>query len=142
MDSVVETVKGTAYPLNSKRLRLQHIQHLARALGLPAAAPRIDLEVMIGGKITELRGEETQAQVMLTLGELLLLRDKGGTFFIAPPIPALSSKASTPSQGSYTLYDSGEDAGSFTNEVTQLQIVLSTIEEEKVGLKVDCKSRV
>jgi len=77
---------------------------------------------------------------MLTLteeGELLLLRDKGGTFFIAPPIPTLSSKASTPSQESYTLYDSGEDAGSFTNEVTQLQIVLSTMEEERVALKVD-----
>jgi len=58
MDSVVETVKGTAYPLNSKRLRLQHIQHLARALDLPAAAPRSELVVMIGGKITELCGEE------------------------------------------------------------------------------------
>jgi len=71
---------------------------------------------------------------MLTLteeGELLSLslRDKGGTFFITPPIPTLSSKASTPSQGNYTLYDSEEDAGSFTNEVTQLQIVLSTMED-------------
>jgi len=84
---------------------------LARALDLPAAAPRSDLEVIIGGKITELHGEETQAQVMLTLteeGELLSLRDKGRTFFIAPPIPTLSSKASTPSQGNYTLYDSEE----------------------------------
>jgi len=52
---------------------------------------------------------------MLTLteeGGLLSLRDKGGAFFIAPPIPTLSSKASTLSQGSYTLYDSGEDTGS------------------------------
>jgi len=30
-------------------------------IDLPAAAPKSDLEVMIGGKITELRGEETQA---------------------------------------------------------------------------------
>jgi len=46
--------KGTAYPLNSKRLKLQHIQHLARALTLPAAAPISDLEVMISGKIREI----------------------------------------------------------------------------------------
>ena len=69
MDPVVGTVKGTPNPLNSKRLRLQHIQHLARALDLPTAAPRSDLEVMIGGWITELRGEGAQAQVVISLTE-------------------------------------------------------------------------
>ena len=95
------TVKGTAYPLNSKRLKLQHIQHLARALTLPAAAPRSDLEVMISGKIREIRGKGVQAQVVLSLseeGEQLSLRDQDGTFLVAPVISAWSNKESTPSQ--------------------------------------------
>jgi len=84
------TVKGTAYPLNSKRLKLQHIQHLARALTLPAAAPRSDLEV-ISGKIRKIRGEGVQAEVVLSLseeGEQLSLRDQDGTFLVVPVISA------------------------------------------------------
>jgi len=50
MDPVEGTVKGTLYPLNSKRLKLQQIQYLARALDLPAEVPRGELEVMIGGQ--------------------------------------------------------------------------------------------
>ena len=46
-------VGGIAYPLNSKRLNLRHIQHLASALNLPTTATRSDLEVMISGKISE-----------------------------------------------------------------------------------------
>ena len=34
-----------AYPLNSKRLKLRQIQHLASALDLPTSASRDDLEV-------------------------------------------------------------------------------------------------
>ena len=140
MDSVVGTVKGTPYPLNSKRLRLQHLQHLARALDLPAAAPRSDLEVMIGGRITELRGEGAQAQVVISLteeGEQLSLRDEEEAFLVTPPIPPLSSKASTPSQENY---DSEKDTGSLSNGMTQLHIVLSRMEEEKTALKVELNS--
>ena len=116
------------------------MKHLARALGLPAAAPRSDLEVMIGGWITELHGEGAQAQVVISLteeGKKLSLRDEEGTFLVTPPIPPLSSKASTPSQENY---DSEEDTGSLSNEMTQLHIVLSRMEEEKTALKVELNS--
>ena len=92
MDSVEGTVKGTPYPLHSKRLKLQHIQHLVRALDLPAAAPRSDLEVMIGGKITELCGEGAQALVVIYLpeeGEQLSLRHEQGNISVTPPIQTL-----------------------------------------------------
>jgi len=58
-----------------KKLKLLH---LARALALPAAAPRSNLEVMISGEIRQIRGEGVQAQVILSLsegGEQLLLMD-------------------------------------------------------------------
>jgi len=69
MDPAEGTVKGTSYPLNSKRLKLQLVQHLARALDLPAAVPRSDLEAMIGGQITELCDEGAQAQVVIYITE-------------------------------------------------------------------------
>jgi len=70
---------------------------------LPAEGPRSDLEVMIGGQITELRGEGAQVQVVIYLteeGEQLSLMDEQGTSLVTPLIPTLSSKASTPSQES------------------------------------------
>ena len=47
------TIRGMAYPLNSSRIKLRHIQHLASTLDLPTTAPRSDLEVMIEGKLVE-----------------------------------------------------------------------------------------
>ena len=152
MDNTVGTVKGTAYPLSSKRLKLQHIQHLARALDLPAAAPRSDLEVMITGRIAETRGEEAQVQVIISLteeGELVSLRDMEGTFLIAPPLPALPSRGSSrvsrraSSMASSMVSTSSEeledldiakDLESLAIEVTQLRNLLQVREEESGAL--------
>ena len=77
------TARVIAYPLNSKRIKLQQIQHLASALDLPATASRGDLEVMICGKLTEMNYDTTNVQVVITQcedGEELSLRDIEGTF--------------------------------------------------------------
>ena len=44
-------IQGEAYPLCSKWLKLRHFQQLASALGLPTAATRSDIEVMISGEV-------------------------------------------------------------------------------------------
>ncbi|XP_065908993.1 uncharacterized protein [Dysidea avara] len=152
MDNTVGTVKGTAYPLSSKRLKLQHIQHLARALDLSAAAPRSDHEVMITGRIAETRGEEAQVQVIISLteeGELVSLRDMEGTFLIAPPLPALPSRGSSrvsrraSSMASSMVSTSSEeledldiakDLESLAIELTQLRNLLQVREEESGAL--------
>jgi len=113
---------------------------LARALHLPAAAPRSDLEVMIGGQIIELCGEGAQAQVVIYLteeGRQLSLRHEQRNFSVTPPIQPLTSKASTPSQESYDIQ---EDIGSLSNEMTQLQIILSRMEEENTALRAELNS--
>ena len=60
---------GMTYPLNSKRLKLKHIQHLASALDLPIAATRSDLEVMINGKLAETSCDTTSIQVVIVQTE-------------------------------------------------------------------------
>ena len=49
MDSLTSVVEGEAFPLGSKRLTVRHMQQLASGLGLPTAATKGDLEVMING---------------------------------------------------------------------------------------------
>ena len=122
-----------AYPLNSKRLKLKHIQQLALTLDLPATATRDDLEVMISGKLAEMGHDATNVQVVITQseeGEQLSLRDMGGTFWVTPPL-ASKSPTPTPSQ---------EEAGSFTTEMTQLRNVLQMLEEGTVVLQAELQA--
>ena len=105
----METVKdavvgGKVYPLNSKRLKLRHIQHLARALNLSTTATRSDLEVMIDGKLAETSHDTTSVQVVIAEneeGEQLLLRDMRGTILVTPTLLFEASRSSTPSQGDF-----------------------------------------
>ena len=132
------TEGGIAYPLNSKRFKLRHIQHLARALNLPTSATRGDLEVMISGRLAETNRDTTNIQVIVTQGEegeQLSLRDMEGIFLVTPPIlPLLVSKSSTPCEEESDL------EGSFTAEMTQLQTVLQSFEEETVVLRTELQS--
>ena len=90
MDLLQNSTEGqVAYPLNSKRLKLRQIQHLARALDLPTSATRGDLEVMISGRLAEANHDTTNIQVIVTQGEegeQLCLRDVEGIFLVTPPI--------------------------------------------------------
>ena len=54
-----------SHSLNSKRLKLRHIQHLTSALNLPTTA----LEVMIRGKISETSHGATSIQVVIVQSE-------------------------------------------------------------------------
>jgi len=80
-----KAVQGEAYALCSKRLKLTHFQQLASALGLPTAATRSYIEVMISGKLSETFHDPTCVQLIVVLqteqGEQLSMRDKDGTFF-------------------------------------------------------------
>ena len=129
-----------AYPLNSKRLKLRHIQHLASALNLPTTATRSDLEVMISGKISEISHDATSIQVVIVQseeGEYLSLRDIKGTFLVTPLLPVVTSISPTPSQENSDLK---EEAESFTAEMTQLENVLQMLEEETTFLRTELQS--
>ena len=133
-------VGGIAYPLNSKRLNLRHIQHLASALNLPTTATRSDLEVMISGKISETSHDATSIQVVIVQseeGEHLSLRDIKGTFLVTPLLPVVTSRSPTPSQENSDLK---EEAESFTAEMTQLENVLQMLEEETTFLRTELQS--
>ena len=133
-------VGGIAYPLNSKRLKLRHIQHLASALNLPTTATRSDLEVMISGKISETSHDATSIQVVIVQseeGEYLSLRDIKGTFLVTPLLPVVTSRSPTPSQENSDLK---EEAESFTAEMTQLENVLQLLEEETTFLRTELQS--
>ncbi|MCY3927700.1 MAG: hypothetical protein OXG81_05455 [Acidobacteria bacterium] len=134
------TIRGMAYPLNSSRIKLRHIQHLASTLDLPTTAPRSDLEVMIEGKLVENKHDKTSVQVVIAQGEegeQLSLRDMNGTFLVTPPLPILASKSPTPSREDYS-YE--EEIKSFTAEMTQLRNVLQMLEEEAMVLRTELQS--
>ena len=141
METVKDTVVGgMAYPLNSKRLKLKHIQYLASVLDLPIAATRSDLEVMINGKLAEASHDTTSIQVVIAqteLGEQLSLRDIKGAFLVTPILPVLASRSPTS-----TYVDSGykEGAESFTAEMTQLENLLQLLEEETMFLLAELQS--
>ena len=131
IDTVVE---GVAYLLNSKRLKLRHIQHLASALNLPTTATRSNLEMMISGKIAETSHDTTSIQVVIVQsgeGEQLSLRDIKGTFLVTPPLSVVASRSPTLSHGNY---DNKKAAESFTAEMAQLENVLQMLEEETIFL--------
>ena len=82
-DNITE---GVAYPLTSKRIKLNYLKHLARELGLPTEAPRGDLEVMMYGKLTDMDYDVENLQVVITPsqeGETLLLKSVDGIVFVA-----------------------------------------------------------
>ena len=141
----METVKdavvgGKVYPLNSKRLKLRHIQHLASALNLSTTATRSDLEVMIDGKLAETSHDTTSVQVVIAEneeGEQLLLRDMRGTILVTPTLPFEASRSSTPSQGDF---DYKEGAESFAAEMRRLESVLQMLEEESMTLRTELDS--
>ena len=131
---------GIPYPLNSKRLKLRHIQHLASALDLPTTATRGDLEVMISGRLVETNHDVTNAQVVITQrkeGEQLSLRDMNRTFLVTRTLPFLVNKSPTPDQEES---DFEEEVGNFTAEMTQLQNILQMLEEETIALKIELQS--
>ena len=141
----METVKdavvgGKVYPLNSKRLKLRHIQHLASALNLSTTATRSDLEVMIDGKLAETSHDTTSVQVIIAEneeGEQLLLRDMRETILVTPKWPFEASRSFTPSQGDF---DYKEGAESFAAEMRRLESVLQMLEEESMTLRTELDS--
>ena len=141
METVKDTVAGgMAYPLNSKRLKLKHIQHLASALDLPIAATRSDLEVMINGKLAEASHDTTSIQVVIVQteqGEQLSLRDIKGIFLVTPVLPVPASRSPTSRHGDS---DCKEGAESFTAEMTQLENLLQFLEEETMVLRAELQS--
>ena len=141
METVKDTVVGgMAYPLNSKRLKLKHIQHLASALDLPIAATRSDLEVMINGKLVETSRDTSSIQVVIVQtgeGEHLSLRDMKGTFLVTPVLPVPASRSPTSSHGDS---DYKEGAESFTAEMMQLENLLQLLEEETMVLRAELQS--
>ena len=133
-------VGGMAYPLNSKRLKLKHIQHLASALDLPIVATRSDLEVMINGKLAEASHDTTSIQVVIVQteqGKQLSLRDIKGTVLVTPILPVPASRSPTSSHGDS---DYKEGAESFTAEMTQLENLLQLLEEETMVLCAELQS--
>jgi len=69
MDPSYSEVEGEVYPLYSGRLKLKHFQQLASALGLPKAATKSDIEVMITGKLTEMSHNPRSVQVVVSQTE-------------------------------------------------------------------------
>lgn len=142
MDSFQDNTEGgIAYPLNSKRLKLRHVQHLASNLNLPTTATRSDLEVMISGKLAETNHDATNIQVVLTQseeGEQLSLKDMDGTFLVTPILPYLVSESPTPQLHEGSDYEG--EVGSFTAEVTQLQNILQMFEGEAEFLRTELRS--
>ena len=89
MDSLTSVVEGEAFPLGSKRLTVRHMQQLASGLGLPTAATKSDLEVMINGKLVDMFHDPKCVQVIVSVteqGEELSLRDMDGIFLVIPPL--------------------------------------------------------
>lgn len=57
--------KGQTYPLNSKRVKVGHLQRIAGSLGLPATGTAAVTRQLIEGKLIELDREPRNAQVVV-----------------------------------------------------------------------------
>ena len=118
--------EGVAYPLTSKRIKLNYLKHLAGELGLSTVAPRSDLEVMIYGKLTEMDYDVENMQVVITTcqeGETLSLKTVDGIVLVVS-IPS-ELPATEPEE-----IDSEGDIPSLNLEMRQLQTLLQLLEEE------------
>jgi len=118
------------YHLNSKRIRLQQIQHLTSILYFPVKASRGDLEVMICGKLIDMDHDATNVQIIITQcenGEELSLRDLEETFLVAPVLPYLA-RISKERGRERLKFNHEEEAEDFTVELTLLQDVLQSLE--------------
>ena len=141
METVKDTVVGgMTYPLNSKRLKLKHIQHLASALDLPMAATRSDLEVMFNRKLAEASHYTTSIQVVIVQtkqGEQLSLRDIKRTLLVTTILPVLASRSPTSTHGD-SDYKKGIE--SFTGEMMQLENLLQLLGEETMVQHAELQS--
>ena len=138
MDSSPSVVEGEAFPLGSKTLTVRHIQQLASGLGLPTAATKSDLEVMINGKLVDMFHVPKCVLVIVSVteqGEELSLRDMDGIFLVIPPLSRMVSKSPTPSEGNWS-----EEDMDLSIELTQLRHLLQSLGEENVALKVELES--
>ena len=138
MDSLTSVVEGEAFPLGSKRLTVRHMQQLASGLGLPTAATKGDLEVMINGKLVDMFHDPKCVQVIVSVteqGEELSLRDMDGIFLVIPPLSRMVSKSPTSSEGNWS-----EEDMDLSIELTQLRHLLQGLEEGNVALKVELES--
>ena len=76
--------KRIAYPWGSKRVRLTQLRQLAQALELPITGGNADLQVMVEGKLREMR-DPSSIQVVLKESivegqQTILLEYVNGTF--------------------------------------------------------------
>ena len=123
--------EGVAYPLTSKRIKLNYLKHLAGELGLSTVAPRSDLEVMIYGKLTEMDYDVENMQVVITTcqeGETLSLKTVDGIVLVVS-IPS-ELPATEPEE-----IDSEGDIPFLNLEMRQLQTLLQLLEEEVLVLR-------
>ena len=138
MDRPDNVVEGEAFLWGSKRLTMKHIQQLARALELPTAATRSDLEVMVSGKLTDMFHDPKCVQVIVTVteqGEKQLLKDRGGIFLIIPPASNIAGKSPSPSERNCS-----EETDDLSGELVQLHNLLQVLKEKKVALSVELES--
>ena len=65
-DSGTEWIpQGQSYPLNSKRLRIVHLQRIAESMELPASGTAAVTRQLIEGKLMEMGKEPRNAQVVI-----------------------------------------------------------------------------
>ena len=108
--------EGVAYPLTSKRIKLNYLKHLAGELGLSTVAPRSDLEVMIYGKLTEMDHDVENMQVVITTCqevETLSLKTVDGIVLavsIPSELPATDPEEIDSETGRYPIFKPRNEA--------------------------------
>ena len=129
-------IGSKAYPLNSKRLELRQIQHLASALDLPITATWSNLEAMINGKLAETGHDTTSIQVYNYCsewrGRTIIIKRHEGTELVTPPLPMAANRSSPIPSHKDSDYKEG-----FTVKMTQLQNLLQILEEKTIVLHTE-----
>ena len=86
-DSGTEWIpQGQSYPLNSKRLRIVHLQRIAESMELPASGTAAVTRQLIEGKLMEMGKEPRNAQVVIqSENSAIYLIDENGIICVCEP---------------------------------------------------------
>jgi len=123
-------------PFNSKHLTTQQLKRVAVALGVPTSASTEELRQMLKGKLTELRKEPRNVQVVIVGDAEMYLCDEGGKF-----LDILISEDPPSSEEQDSVSDDGEsgseDLVSLQTALAAAQVEVTSLQEQVSTLKME-----
>ena len=135
-----DLLDGTAYHINSRRLKTRQLRRIAAALGLAESASAEDTRTIIEGKLREMDKDPAEVQVIVkdlegNDGTLFLINDEGVIITVKALLDSHVTSETTSTTSSCSALRSKHDSRSSSAEPNPLEATVkelrSALEEEQ-----------